>query len=40
MSERMMRLRFRLQTAVQNVEKLAVDVQNGFDVGEQDLSES
>lgn len=40
MSERVMRLRFWLQTAVQCGEKLELDFQNGFDVGEQDLNES
>lgn len=39
MSERMMCLGFRLQTGIQSGKKLAMDFQNGLDVGKQDLRE-
>lgn len=39
MSERMVRLGFRLQTGIQSGKKLRMDIQNGLDVRKQDLCE-
>lgn len=39
-SERMVRLGFRLQTGIQSGKKVIMDLQNGLNVGKQDLCES
>lgn len=39
-SERMVRLGFRLQTGIQSGKKVIMDLQNGLNVGKQDLYES